>query len=131
MNADDRLNQLEPLLCEALTVLDRHTYQLKQLNGAVGRLTTAVAQQGDNICFLLSEQAEIKTDVASLKVDVADIKTDVTGLKVDVASLKVDMADMKTDVSSLKSQLIGLEDGQAGMNSKLDLILQTLQRPSQ
>ena len=69
MTADDRLNQLEPLLSEALTVLDRHTHQLKQLSSAVGQLTTAVAQQGDNIGFLLQEQLGMKTDIAGMKTE--------------------------------------------------------------
>ena len=68
MTADERLDQLEPLLSEALTVLDRHTYQLKQLNSAVGQLSGTVSQlanvatqQGDNIGFLLREQLAMKT----------------------------------------------------------------------
>ena len=68
MTADERLDQLEPLLSEALTVLDRHTYQLKQLNSAVGQLNSTVSQlanvatpQGDNISFLLREQLAMKT----------------------------------------------------------------------
>ena len=82
MTADEHLDQLEPLLSEALTVLDRHTYQLKQLNSAVGhlnsgfiqlsntvgqlvgtvsQLATVATQQGDNISFLLREQLAMKT----------------------------------------------------------------------
>lgn len=99
MTADDRLDQLEPLVSEALNVLDRHTIQLKQLNAAVGQLTIAVAQQGDNISFLLREQGAMKTDIRELKTDVAELKTD--------------MAGMKTDM--------------AGMNGKLDLLVQLIQ----
>ncbi len=60
MTVDERLDQLEPLLSEALTVLDRHTYQLKQLSTSVSQLTTAVVQQGDNISFLLREQLAMR-----------------------------------------------------------------------
>ena len=35
MTADNRLNQLEPLLAETVTILNRHTSQLKQLNNSV------------------------------------------------------------------------------------------------
>ena len=80
MTADERLDQLEPLLSEALTVLDRHTYQLKQLNGAVGNLTAIVAKQGDNISFLLQEQLILKTDMAGMKTDMAGMKTDMVGI---------------------------------------------------
>ena len=110
MNADERLDQLEPLLSEALTVLDRHTYQLKQLFGAVTQLTSVVAQQGDNISFLLREQSGLKTDVAELKTDVAELKTDIAGLKTDVTGLII---------------------SGVGMEAKLDLLIQMLQKPGQ
>jgi chromosome segregation ATPase len=100
MTSDDRLDQLEPLVSEALNVLDRHTLQLKQLNGAVSQLATAVAQQGDNISFLLREQIAMKSDIAEIKADVAVLKTD--------------MAGMKTDM--------------AGMNGKIDLLVQLVQQ---
>ncbi len=106
MTADERLDQLEPLLSEALTVLDRHTYQLKQLNSAVGQLSAAVAQQGDNISFLLREQVEMKTDIAGMKSDIAGTKSDIAGMKTDMAGMKTDMA---------------------GMNGKLDLLVQLIQ----
>ena len=67
MTADERLDQLEPLLSEALTVLDRHTYQLKQLSASVSQLTTAVVQQGDNISFLLREQLTMKIQQNEMK----------------------------------------------------------------
>ena len=100
MTSDERLDQLEPLVSEALNVLDRHTLQLKQLNGAVSQLTAAVAQQGDNISFLLREQITIKSDIAEIKADVAELKTD--------------MAELKTDM--------------AGMNGKIDLLVQLIQQ---
>ena len=78
MTADERLDQLEPLLSEALTVLDRHTYQLKQLSASVGQLTNAVVQQGDNISFLLREQLGMKVQQEGMKVqqDAMDGKLD-------------------------------------------------------
>ncbi|QKG57618.1 hypothetical protein GKZ68_13890 [Hymenobacter sp. BRD128] len=112
MTADQRLDQLEPLLSEAMTILDRHTAQLKQLTNAVGQLTTIAIQQSDNISFLLREHVIIKTDVAELKDD--------------VAILKGGVAELKGDVAELKSGMVGLEQGQAGMNDKLDLILSKL-----
>ncbi|WP_210521044.1 hypothetical protein [Hymenobacter terricola] len=120
MTADDRLNQLEPLLSEALTVLDRHTYQLKQLSGAVGQLTTAVAQQGDNISFLLREQMEMKADIIEIKADMNGIKTDMAGMKTDMNGMKTDMNGMKTDINGMKTDM-------NGMNGKLDLLVQLIQ----
>ena len=101
MTADERLDQLEPLLSEALTVLDRHTYQLKQLSASVGQLTNAVVQQGDNISFLLREQLEMKGDIVEMKGDIVEMKNTITGVK----------------------------DQQDHMDGKLDQILQLLQQP--
>ena len=112
MTADQRLDQLEPLLSEAMTILDRHTAQLKQLTNAVGLLTTIATQQSDNISYLLREHIIIKADVATLKTDVATLKTDVATLKTDVATLKTDVAEIK--------------EMQQEIHSKLDLILTKL-----
>ncbi|MDO7885220.1 hypothetical protein [Hymenobacter cheonanensis] len=141
MTADQRLDQLEPLLSEAMTILDRHTAQLKQLTNAVGQLTTIAVQQSDNIAFLLREHIVIKADIAELKLDVAGLRTDVAGLRTDVAGLKTDVAGLKTDVAELKSDVVGLKTDvaelksdmvgikqmQQAMDGKLDLILAKLQ----
>ncbi len=109
MTAGQRLDQLELLVSEALTVLDRHTAQLKQLTAAGGQIITILTQQSDNIAFLLQEHVVIKNDVAEMKVDLATLKTDVAGLKTDVAEIKSDMNLMRTE-----------------FGSKLDLILSKL-----
>jgi lipopolysaccharide export system protein LptA len=113
MNTDERLNQLEPLVAEALAVLDRHTAQLKQLNNAVAQNTQVLIQQSDNISFLLREHIVIKDDVATLKGDVATLTGDVSILKGDVATLKGDVATIRTDVAEMRAEF----------GSKLDLIL--------
>jgi uncharacterized protein YejL (UPF0352 family) len=119
MTADQRLDQLELLVSEALTVLDRHTAQLKQVTSAVSNITTLVIQQSDSISFLLREHIIIKGDVATLKGDVATLKGDVATLKGDVATLKGDVATVKTDV-------IAIKQSQQTMDGKLDLILAKL-----
>ncbi|MBC6612983.1 hypothetical protein H8B15_18825 [Hymenobacter sp. BT507] len=119
MTPDQRLDQLEPMIAEAMTILDRHTAQLKQLSSAVGQLTEVVTLQSSNISFILREQIVMKADIAELKADVAGLKTDVAGLKTDVAGLK-------TDVAGLKADMAGLKAGQISTNEKLDLILSKL-----
>ncbi|MGI4863941.1 MAG: hypothetical protein ACRYFZ_08455 [Janthinobacterium lividum] len=109
MTADQRLDQLELLVSEALTVLDRHTAQLKQLTSAVTNVTTLLVQQSDSISFLLREHIVIKDDVATLKADVSTLKTDVATLKTDVAMIKTDVTEMRAE-----------------FGSKLDLILAKL-----
>jgi chromosome segregation ATPase len=130
MTADQRLDQLELLVSEALTVLDRHTSQLKQLTGTVGQIITILTQQSENIAFLLQEHIVIKNDVAGLKTDVAGLKTDVAELKTDVAELKTDVAELKTDMAGLKTDVAGLKSDmklmQTEFGNKLDLILTKL-----
>ncbi|MFC6222851.1 hypothetical protein ACFP2F_06320 [Hymenobacter artigasi] len=110
MTADDRLNQLEPLLSETMSILDRHTAQLKQLSFAISQVSTAVVQQGENISFLLREQLTMKTQQNDLKT-----QQDV----------------MKTQQDVMKTQLDGVETKLDGVTGKLDHILQLLQKPGQ
>jgi len=74
MPPDERLNQLEPLLSEAIAILDRHTAQLKQhtnllhqLTTNTGHLLTIASQHSDSIGFLLREQAEMKAEQAGIR----------------------------------------------------------------
>ena len=105
MTADQRLDQLEPILSEAITVLDRHTFQLKQLGTAVGSLIELMTKQSDNIAFLLQENIAIKDRLTKLEGDVATLKSDVATLKSDVATLKSDVAEIKEKQNSIDSKL--------------------------
>lgn len=53
MNADQRLDQLEPLVAQNLAVADRHTAQLKQL-------VNLGIQQSENMQFALQGILELK-----------------------------------------------------------------------
>lgn len=99
MTADQRLDQLEPLLSEAMTILDRHTAQLKQLGNAVSQLTTIAVQQSDNISFLLREHLVIKADIA-------EMKTDMSGLKTDIAEIKQNQQAMQTNFGNKLDQIL-------------------------
>ena len=110
MTADERLDQLEPLLSEALTVLDRHTYQLKQLSASVSQLTTAVVQQGDNISFLLRDQLMMKTQQGEMKAQ---------------------QDKMKAQQDEMNGKQDEMNGKQNEMNGKLDQLLQLLQKPGQ
>lgn len=107
MTADQRLDQLEPVISEAITVLDRHTFQLKQLNTAVTTLTALMTKQSDNISFLLAENVHIKDRLTHLEADVAELKQG-----------QVELKQGQTE----------LRQGQADINSKLELILSKLSK---
>ena len=59
ITADNRLSQLEPVIAEATTILDRHTHQLKQLTVATTQILAIATQQNESISFLLHEQIKM------------------------------------------------------------------------
>lgn len=78
MTADQRLNQLEPMLAESIAQGDRHAAQLTQLRNMVGQVAESSAQQSDNMAFALRELAAVREEQAQAKVrdDVQDEKLD-------------------------------------------------------
>ena len=86
MTADQRLDQLEPLVSQTLAVADRHTAQLKQL-------VNLATQQSDNTQFILQELIQMKTELGELKVESRESKE------------KQNVMDTKLD------RILGLLDG--------------------
>jgi predicted membrane chloride channel (bestrophin family) len=78
MTADQRLDQLEPLVSQTLAVADRHTAQLKQLVNMMTQQMGMMTQQSENIQFVLSELVAIKEKqtVTDVKVQTMDSKLD-------------------------------------------------------
>lgn len=74
MTPERRLNQIEPLLAEHSAQLDLHTAQLRRIAQGIQVITESTVGQSDNITFLLTEQAQIKTDVEQIKTDVEQVK---------------------------------------------------------
>ena len=73
MTADQRLDQLEPLVSQTLAVADRHTAQLKQL-------VNLVTQQSDNTQFILQELVKMKGELGELKVESRESKEKQTAM---------------------------------------------------
>ena len=69
MTADQRLDQLEPLVSQTLAVADRHTAQLKQIIGII-------SQQSENTQFLLGEMIKVKNEISELKTYISELKAD-------------------------------------------------------
>jgi|GEM_PF-5239776 hypothetical protein len=78
MTADQRLDQLEPLVSQTLAVADRHTAQLKQLVNMMTQQMGMMTQQSENIQFVLNELVAIKE-----KQTVTDVKVQTTDSKLD------------------------------------------------
>ncbi len=115
MTADQRLDQLEPLVSQTLAVADRHTAQLKQIIGIV-------SQQSDDIQFVLSEIIEVKQDIGELKQDIGEVKQDIGELKQDIGELKQDIGELKQDIGELKQGMVALSEAQKTTNSRLDVV---------
>ena len=85
MTADQRLDQLEPLVSQTLAVADRHTAQLKQL-------VNLVTQQSDNIQFVLKE-----LEVAKEKQAATYAKIETVSTSLEAVSSKIEATDAKID----------------------------------
>ena len=85
MTADQRLDQLEPLVSQTLAVADRHTAQLKQL-------VNLVTQQSDNIQFVLKELEVVKEKQAA-----TDAKIETVSTSLEAVSSKIEATDAKID----------------------------------
>ena len=67
MTAEQRLDQLEPLLAQALATLDQHTAQNERHTAQLKVVITAVTQHSDSIAFLLGEQSEMRREQSEMR----------------------------------------------------------------
>lgn len=126
MTADQRLDQLEPLLSEAMTVLDRHTVQLRQLSERLVQLVGLVIKQSDNISFLLSENIIIKERLTKVEADIADLKQGQVELRQGQAELLQGQTTLQQGQADLQNGQTTLQQGQVDINRKLDLLITKL-----
>lgn len=121
MTADQRLDQLEPLVSQTLAVADRHTAQLKQIIGITTQLLEAGSVQSDNMQFVLREMGELKQDVnreiSGVKKEVQDMKEEVsqaqsmTNLRLGVMENSILVVGAKvTDLDIKLDRILGLLD---------------------
>ena len=122
MTADQRLDQLEPLVSQTLAVADRHTAQLKQIFGAVNQLLEAGQIQSDNTQFVLREVSELRQDVnreiGGVKKEIQELKKEVgqaqntTNLRLGVMENSLSIVGAKvTDLDTKLDRILGLLDG--------------------
>lgn len=96
MTADQRLEQLEPLISQTLAVADRHTAQLKQIYGIL-------SQHSDSLQFILKEMVEVRQDVGELKQGMAALQ-ELTTVRLDAVDTNLVGLDTKLD------RILGLLD---------------------
>ena len=97
MTADQRFDQLEPLVSQTLAVADRHTAQLKQIYGIL-------SQHSDTLQFILREMVEVKQDIGELKQGVGALQ-ETTNTRLTAVDTNINGLDNKLD------RILGLLDG--------------------
>lgn len=117
MTADQRLDQLEPLVSQTLAVADRHTAQLKQIFGIVTQLLEAGSVQSDNTQFVLREMGELRQDVNQ---EISGVKKEVQALKEEVSQGQ-SMTNLRLGVMENSLSIVGVKVTDLG--TKLDRIL--------
>ena len=113
MTADQRLDQLEPLVSQTLAVADRHTAQLRQISTTVGHLQEAVGQlletgqvQSDNIQFVLRELSELRQEV---RTDLDIVKHQTSGIQQNQSLTNTQIGDMENAVALMGIQMTNLD----------------------
>lgn len=120
MTADQRLDQLEPLVSQTLAVADRHTAQLRQIYGAVNQLLEAGEIQRDNTQFVLRELSELRQEV---RTNLDDLKHKAYGIQQNQSLTSTRLSDLENAVSLMGSQVAGLDVKVTGLDAKLDQLL--------
>jgi chromosome segregation ATPase len=97
MTADQRLEEREPLVSQTLAVANRHTAQLKQL-------VNLVAQQNDNIQFVLKELEAVKEKqiAANAKIEAIGSSLEAVGSRINTVSSSLKDADSKIEATDTK-----------------------------
>ena len=109
MTPDRRLDQLEPVLGEAVAQLDLHTAQLKRANNNISTLIEINTRQSDDITFVLRGQADQREQIAKLTVG---------------------QDEMKAELNELKAGQVAINERLDGFGQTLTAILTAVQKPS-
>ena len=110
MTADQRLDQLEPLVSQTLAVADRHTAQLKQIFGAVNQLLDAGQIQSDNTQFILRELGELRQEV---RTELGELRQEVQ------VELNDTRREVQTELRELQDKANGVSQNQSITNTRI------------
>ncbi|AWM34622.1 hypothetical protein [Hymenobacter nivis] len=107
MTADQRLDQLEPLVAQTLAVADRHTAQLKQIYGAVNQLLEAGKIQSDDVQFVLREMSELTYKVGAVEQNQSIANTRIGDVENAVSLVGIQVANLDTKLDRILGLLSG------------------------
>ncbi len=109
MNADQRLDRLEPLLSESMAILDQHTALLNRHTVQLKQLVTTALQHSDSLSYVLHEVIEIKERQGEMLANQVGLST------------RMDTLDGRMD--ALDSRIATLDGGMKQVDGKIDQIL--------
>ncbi|AMJ64482.1 hypothetical protein [Hymenobacter sp. PAMC 26628] len=123
MTADQRPDQLEPLVSQTLAVADRHTAQLKQIFGAVNQLLEAGKVQSDDVQFVLREMDELRQEV---RADLGNVQAELGKLTHKIGAIEQNQSIANTRIGDVENavSLVGIQV--INLDTKLDRILDLL-----
>ena len=105
MSADERLNQLEPVMAEM--IINQHHFAEQQDKFAVNQdlLKSQNRELARMIFDVVVAQSDANLEIKSIKTELSEVKADVNELKADVNELKTKMTDLDTKVDMILSIL--------------------------
>ena len=116
--ADQRLDQLEPVISELLARQDETAAKVERVSAQVRQLTitttTALATQSDNIVFLLGKttQIEQRLDKMDQRLDKVDQRLDKVDQRLDKMDQRLDKVDQRLDKMDQQLGQLGQQLGQ-------------------
>ncbi len=128
MTADQRLDQLEPLVSQTLAVVDRHTAQLKQLVSLVLQQGDLARQQSDNIVFAINEIkglrqeiGEVSREVGGVRQEIGEVSREVGGVRQEIGGVSREVGGVRQEVGGVRQEVLQEIDELKG---KIDAIEQ-------
>ncbi|MCF0039931.1 hypothetical protein [Dyadobacter fanqingshengii] len=127
MTADQRLDQIEPVLAELLAKQDHTDKKVDRLTDIVLNISQVLNKQSDNVSFLLKNQLQMSGQIENIEITINTIETrlDTMDGGLDKMDDKFDKLDDKFDKMDDK---FGKMDGKFGkmaetQNSILSILL--------
>lgn len=99
MTADQRLDQLEPLVSQTLAVVDRHTAQLK-------KLVDIGIRQSANLEFAMRQLDEFRQEV---RTDLDELKHKMGGIQQNQSLTSTRIGDVENAISLVGMQVTSLD----------------------